>query len=92
MNENMIWAIAIVALAMAFESEADVKLAYSPRPACGERSPRFCAARLAVDDLDATRGALKNNGVDFQVTDGVLLIAPAASHGMALEFVEQGTI
>ena len=55
-------------------------------------SPRFCAARLAVADLDATRRALKNNGVDFQVTDGVLLIAPAASHGLALEFVEQGTI
>jgi hypothetical protein len=55
-------------------------------------SPRFCAARLAVADLDATRQALKNNGVDFHVTDGVLLIAPAASHGLALEFVEQGTI
>jgi hypothetical protein len=55
-------------------------------------SPRFCAARLAVADLDATKRALKSNGVDFQVTDGVLLIAPAASHGLALEFVEQGTI
>ena len=55
-------------------------------------SPRFCAARLAVADLDATRRALKNNGVDFQVTDGVLLIPPAASHGLALEFVEQGAI
>src|SRR5882672_12587015 len=55
-------------------------------------SPRFCAARLAVDDLDATKRELKNNGVGFQVTDGVLLISPAASHGLALEFVEQGTI
>jgi len=55
-------------------------------------SPRFCAARLAVADLDATKRELKNNGVDFQVTDGVLLISPAASHGLALEFVEQGTI
>jgi len=55
-------------------------------------SPRFCAARLAVADLDATKRALKSNGVDFQVTDGVLLIPPAASHGLALEFVEQGTI
>jgi hypothetical protein len=35
---------------------------------------------------------LKSNGVDFQVTDGVLLIAPAASHGLALEFIEQGTL
>jgi hypothetical protein len=42
--------------------------------------------------LDATKQELKNNGVDFQVTDGVLLIAPAASHGLALEFIEQGTI
>jgi hypothetical protein len=55
-------------------------------------SPRFCAARLAVADLNATRRALKNNSVDFQVTDGVLLIPPAASHGLALEFVEQGAI
>jgi hypothetical protein len=55
-------------------------------------SPRFCAARLAVADLDATKRELKHNGVDFQVTDGVLLISPAASHGLALEFVEQGTI
>jgi hypothetical protein len=55
-------------------------------------SPRFCAARLAVADLDATRRALKSNGVDFGVTDGVLLIPPAASHGLALEFVEQGAI
>ena len=55
-------------------------------------SPRFCAARLAVADLDATRRALKSNGVDFQVTDGVLLIPSAAAHGLALEFVGQGTI
>lgn len=55
-------------------------------------SPRFCAARLAVTDLNATRRALKHNGVEFQVTDTVLLIPPAASHGLALEFVEQETI
>jgi hypothetical protein len=54
--------------------------------------PRFCAARLAVVDLDVTKRELKRNGVGFQVTDGVLLIPPAASHGLALEFVEQGTI
>jgi len=52
-------------------------------------SPRFCAARLAVADLDATRRELQRNGVDFQVTDSVLLIPPAASHGLALEFVAQ---
>jgi hypothetical protein len=55
-------------------------------------SPHFCAARLAVADLNATKRALKSNGVDFQVTVGVLLIPPAASHGLALEFVGQGTI
>jgi hypothetical protein len=55
-------------------------------------SPRFCAARLAVTDLDATRRVLKNNGVAFQVVDAALLIPPAASHGLALEFVEQETI
>jgi hypothetical protein len=55
-------------------------------------SPRFCAARLAVTDLDATTRVLKNNGVDFEVTGAVLLVPPAASHGLALEFVEQETI
>jgi hypothetical protein len=47
---------------------------------------------LAVADLDATRRALKNSGVDFEVAGAVLLIPPAASHGLALEFVEQETI
>jgi hypothetical protein len=55
-------------------------------------SPRFCAARVAVTDLDATRRALKDNGVDFEISDAVLLIPPAASHGLALEFVEQETM
>jgi Glyoxalase-like domain len=57
----------------------------------GDTSPRFCAARLAVTDLDATKRALKDNGVDFEMTGAVLLIPPAASHGLALEFVEQET-
>jgi hypothetical protein len=51
--------------------------------------PRFCAARLAVADLDATRRELQRNAVDFQINGGVLLIPPAACHGLALEFVEQ---
>ncbi len=55
-------------------------------------SPRFCAARLAVADLDATKRTLKNNGVGFEVIGAVLLVPPAASHGLALEFVEQETI
>ncbi len=55
-------------------------------------SPRFCAARLVVADLDTTRRELQRNGVNFQITDGILLIPPAASHGLALEFVEQGAI
>jgi hypothetical protein len=57
-----------------------------------EPSPRFCAARLAVTDLDATKRALKNKGVDFELAGAVLLIPSAASHGLALEFVEQETI
>jgi hypothetical protein len=57
-----------------------------------EPAPRFCAARLAVTDLDATKRTLKNNGVDFEVSGAVLLVPPAASHGLALEFVEQETI
>ncbi len=55
-------------------------------------SPRFCAARIAVTDLDATTRALKDNGVDFEVSGAVLQVPPAASHGLALEFVEQETI
>jgi hypothetical protein len=57
-----------------------------------DASPRFCAARLAVADLDAARCVLENNGVAFEVIDNALLIPPAASHGLALEFVEQETI
>jgi glyoxalase-like protein len=50
--------------------------------------PHFCAARLAVTDLDATRRELQRKGAGFQITDGVLLVPAAASHGLALEFVE----
>jgi hypothetical protein len=57
-----------------------------------ELSPRFCAARLAVADLDATKRVLKDNGVGFEIIGAVLLVPPAASHGLALEFVEQETI
>jgi len=57
-----------------------------------DTSPRFCAARLAVTDLDATARVLKNNAVGFELTDAVLLVPPAAAHGLALEFVEQETI
>jgi len=57
-----------------------------------EPTPRFCAARLAVTDLDATKRALKNNGVAFEVSGAVLLVPSAASHGLALEFVQQETI
>jgi hypothetical protein len=47
---------------------------------------------LAVTDLDATTRVLKDNGVNFEVIDAVLLVPPAASHGPALEFIEQETI
>ena len=62
-----------------------------PGLACNT-SPRFCAARLAVADLDATRQVLKSNGVDVEVSSAVLLVPPIASHGLALEFVEQEII
>ena len=55
-------------------------------------SPRFCAARLAVTDLDLTRRELERNAVDFRINDGVLLVASVAAHGLALEFVEQAAI
>ena len=51
--------------------------------------PRFCAARLAVGDLDATRRELQRNGVGFEIINGALLVPAEASHGLALEFVEQ---
>ena len=54
--------------------------------------PRFCAARLQVGDLDATRRELQRNGVDVRVIDGVLLTPPAAAHGLALEFVERAAV
>jgi Glyoxalase-like domain len=57
-----------------------------------DTSPRFCAARLAVSDLDATKRVFKDSGVDFEVTGAVLLVPPPVSHGLALEFVEQETI
>jgi len=55
-------------------------------------SPRFCAARLAVTDLDATRRVLQDSGVAFGLSGAVLTIPPAVSHGLALEFVEQEKI
>jgi hypothetical protein len=57
-----------------------------------DMSPRFCAARLAVADLDATRRGLKDNGVDFEMIGAVLLVSSAATHGLTLEFVEQETV
>ncbi|MEH2522319.1 MULTISPECIES: VOC family protein [unclassified Bradyrhizobium] len=57
-----------------------------------EPSARFCAARLAVTDLDATKQVLKNNGATFEVIGAVLLIPPTAPHGLALEFIQQETI
>ncbi len=57
-------------------------------PGCAvEGLPRFCAARLAVTDLDAARRVFRNNGVAYEIIDNALLVAPAASHGLALEFV-----
>ncbi len=55
-----------------------------------DASPRFCAARLAVSDLNATRRLLNNNGFSFELNDAALLIPP--THGLALEFIEQETI
>ena len=57
----------------------------------GGGAPRFCAARIAVDDLDTTARSLRGNGVAFEITGGVLLVPPVVSHGLALEFVEQET-
>ena len=51
--------------------------------------PRFCAARVAVANLDATRRCLEDNAVAFEVINNALLTPPAAMHGLALEFVEQ---
>ncbi|TPQ38456.1 VOC family protein [Bradyrhizobium guangdongense] len=55
----------------------------------GGAAPRFCAARIAVGDLNATARILKGNGVPFEITGAVLLVPPTTSHGLALEFAEQ---
>ena len=57
-----------------------------------DTSPRFCAARLVVTDLDATKRVLKDNGVDFEIIGAVLLVSSAATHGLALEFVAQEAV
>ena len=57
-----------------------------------DASPRFCAARVAVTDLEATRRILKDNGVDFEMIGAVLLVSSAATHGLALEFVERKAV
>src|SRR4051812_18859800 len=54
------------------------------RGCAANAAPRFCAARLAVRDLDATRRFLTSSGVAFELIDHALLISPAASHGLAL--------
>ncbi|MCP3389382.1 VOC family protein [Bradyrhizobium sp. CCGB12] len=58
----------------------------------GDASPRFCAARLVVADLGQAQRTLRASSVDFEMRGNVLLVPPAASHGLALEFVEQETI
>jgi len=59
-------------------------------PGCvTDGSPRFCAARVAVSDLNTTKRILESNRVAFQRIDNALLTAPAAMHGLALEFVER---
>ena len=55
-------------------------------------SNRLACAFGGRYDLDATTRVLKDNGVNFEVLDAVLLVPPAASHGPALEFIEQETI
>jgi hypothetical protein len=52
--------------------------------------PRFRAARLAVADLNATERRLRSNGVACQVVGAVVVVPPAAAHGLALEFVAEG--
>jgi hypothetical protein len=62
-------------------------------PGCTiDGQPRFCAARLAVSDLDATSRVLKHNGVAFEVINNALLTPPTAMHGLALEFVGEEAI
>ena len=51
--------------------------------------PRFRAARLTVADLDATERQLRRNGVACQVVGPVVIVPPAAAHGLALEFVAE---
>jgi hypothetical protein len=52
--------------------------------------PRFRAARLAVTDLDATERQLRRSGVACHLVGAVVVVPPAAAHGLALEFVAEG--
>jgi hypothetical protein len=52
--------------------------------------PRFQAARLAVADLDATERWLRSNGVACQLVGSVVVVPPAATHGLTLEFSAEG--
>jgi hypothetical protein len=51
--------------------------------------PRFRVARLAVADLEATERRLRNNGVACKVVGPVVVVPPAATHGLALELVAE---
>jgi hypothetical protein len=51
-----------------------------------------CERSATLTPIEATERELQRGGVNFQFADGVLLIPPAASHGLALELVEQGRI
>src|SRR5258705_8962407 len=60
-----------------------------PGLACNT-SPRFCAARVAVADLDETRRGFKKNGADFENTGHPLLRPPPAAHCLGLELIQKG--
>ena len=49
---------------------------------------RFTAFRIAVADLDATRGVLRGNRVPFKELSGALVVPSTSAHGVALAFIE----
>ena len=52
-----------------------------------DATPRFSAATVAVDDLDAAARLLSAAGVPYESTAASLTIAPADCFGMTLAFV-----
>ena len=57
-----------------------------------DRQPGYLVGlTISVRSLARCRAGLHDNGVDFALGDGTLLVPPEHAHGAVVEFVEQGS-